>query len=282
MRWKQFLTPVKAINAQQAHELKEKKPFKELTILDVRQPEEYEIEHLPGAKLIPLPELTQRLGELDQKKEFIVYCAIGGRSRVAAQMLSGNGFEKVNNLSGGIKAWNRETAKGTETFGLDLFTGKESHDQSLIIAYSLEQGLQDFYIKMVQQMDNPKGKKLFEKLADVEIKHQKRIFDEYLGITGKKITQEEFEKDILQGIIEGGLSTEEYMNLFTTNQDSLTEIVSIAMSIEAQALDLYQRASEKSRNPQSKVFFNQLASEEQTHLKWLGEMMQWVNLSRDV
>jgi len=60
-------------------------PGDAFTLLDVRQPGEYDAEHLPGAKLIPLPELGARLSELDAGKPTVVYCAIGGRSRVAAR-----------------------------------------------------------------------------------------------------------------------------------------------------------------------------------------------------
>jgi len=73
MRWRQFLTPVKSINADQAREYMAKKPLQELTILDVRQPNEYEKGHIPGAKLIPLPELSDRLAEVDPAKDTVVY-----------------------------------------------------------------------------------------------------------------------------------------------------------------------------------------------------------------
>ena len=73
MRWKQFFTPVKSINAIQAGELIQKASPGEINILDVRQPTEYEKGHIPGAKLIPLPELGDRLQELDSDRETLVY-----------------------------------------------------------------------------------------------------------------------------------------------------------------------------------------------------------------
>lgn len=73
MRWKQFLTPVKSINADQAREQLAGTSLEEVTILDVRQPHEYEKGHIPGAKLIPLPELSERLDEIDPQKETVVY-----------------------------------------------------------------------------------------------------------------------------------------------------------------------------------------------------------------
>ena len=73
MRWKQFLTPAKSMNADQAREHMANQPLQELTILDVRQPNEYEKGHIPGAKLIPLPELSERLAEVDPTKDTVVY-----------------------------------------------------------------------------------------------------------------------------------------------------------------------------------------------------------------
>ena len=73
MRWKQFLTPVKSMNADQAREHMANQPLQDLTILDVRQPNEYEKGHIPGAKLIPLPELSERLAEVDPAKDTVVY-----------------------------------------------------------------------------------------------------------------------------------------------------------------------------------------------------------------
>ena len=73
MRWKQFLTPVKSIDTRKARTLMDKDSVDEMTILDVRQPNEYEASHIPGAKLIPLPDLGDRLSELDPQKPTLVY-----------------------------------------------------------------------------------------------------------------------------------------------------------------------------------------------------------------
>jgi len=92
MRWKQFLTPVKSFDAAAAKNYMNHAAGDAFTLLDVRQPEEYESEHLPGAKLIPLPELGGRMPELDAEKPTIVYCAIGGRSRVAESSRHASGI----------------------------------------------------------------------------------------------------------------------------------------------------------------------------------------------
>jgi sulfur-carrier protein adenylyltransferase/sulfurtransferase len=73
MRWKQLLTPVGNMDAEEARAYMDSNREGSYTMLDVRQPGEYEKARIPGASLIPLPELTDRLEELDPKKPLIAY-----------------------------------------------------------------------------------------------------------------------------------------------------------------------------------------------------------------
>ena len=73
MRWKQFLTPVASMDTEEAKAYMAEHEEGTFTLLDVRQPGEYENSRIPGAKLIPLPELADRLGELDPDKPIIPY-----------------------------------------------------------------------------------------------------------------------------------------------------------------------------------------------------------------
>jgi len=74
-------------------------------LVDVREPFEYEITHIPGSKLIPLGELPARLSELDSADDIVLQCKSGGRSAKALRILQEAGFRKLNNLEGGITAW---------------------------------------------------------------------------------------------------------------------------------------------------------------------------------
>jgi sulfur-carrier protein adenylyltransferase/sulfurtransferase len=76
-----------------------------LTLLDVRNPPEWEICRLEGAQLIPLPELQDRLGELDPADTIVVHCHHGPRSARAVSFLRQMGFSRAINLAGGIEAW---------------------------------------------------------------------------------------------------------------------------------------------------------------------------------
>jgi sulfur-carrier protein adenylyltransferase/sulfurtransferase len=188
-------------------------------------------------------------------------------------MLAGKGFTKVFNVSGGINAWQSKTAIGPQDLGMDLFTGKEAPLEVLKVAYSLEQGLRDFYVSMEEKAKNQKVKDLFSKLSDIEVKHQMSIYTTYNQISKVETNKSDFEKMVETGALEGGLSTEEYLDLFKPDLNSEKEVISLAMSIEAQALDLYHRVSSKITHPESRAIVNQIADEEKVHLASLGKLM---------
>jgi adenylyltransferase/sulfurtransferase len=76
-----------------------------LRIIDVREPNEWQINRIPGAQLIPLGEIPRRYAELDPDDEFVMQCKVGGRSAKAADFLRSVGFKRVLNLRGGILEW---------------------------------------------------------------------------------------------------------------------------------------------------------------------------------
>jgi adenylyltransferase/sulfurtransferase len=77
----------------------------EVTLLDVREPVEWQICHIPGARLIPMGEVPYRLGELNTADRIIVHCHTGARSARITQFLRDLGFTRVWNMAGGIDAW---------------------------------------------------------------------------------------------------------------------------------------------------------------------------------
>ena len=79
-------------------------------LLDVRTPDEYSLGSLPGAVNIPLDELRDRLAELPKDKMIYTFCAVGLRGYLAYRILTQHGFDKVRNLSGGLKTYRAATA----------------------------------------------------------------------------------------------------------------------------------------------------------------------------
>jgi hydroxyacylglutathione hydrolase len=78
-----------------------------VTVLDVRNRSEWEEGHVPGARLLPLPELTSRLHELRDAGPILVHCQGGSRSAVAASVLRAAGIPDVANVQGGFTEWLR-------------------------------------------------------------------------------------------------------------------------------------------------------------------------------
>jgi rhodanese-related sulfurtransferase len=75
-----------------------------VTLIDVRNPDEYEEGHVPGARLIPLPEIGERVDEVPADGPVYVICAMGGRSRKACEVLKLEGRD-VTNIAGGTRGW---------------------------------------------------------------------------------------------------------------------------------------------------------------------------------
>ncbi len=84
-------------------------------ILDVREPDEWNDSHIPGATLIPLGELASRVNEVPQDQEVVVVCRSGNRSAQGRDILLSAGFENVTSMAGGINQW--------KTAGLETVSG---------------------------------------------------------------------------------------------------------------------------------------------------------------
>ena len=85
-------------------------------VLDVREPHEWEICHLRGAKHIPLRELGKRVDEVPRDRVVVVYCKLGGRSAQAAVLLRQAGRQRVMSLQGGIRAWSENVDATMPTY----------------------------------------------------------------------------------------------------------------------------------------------------------------------
>jgi adenylyltransferase/sulfurtransferase len=83
----------------------------------VREPNEYDIARLPESKLIPLGQVVGRMSEIDESRETVVHCKMGGRSAKAIEALTRAGFAgRLINLKGGITAWSNEVDPGVPKY----------------------------------------------------------------------------------------------------------------------------------------------------------------------
>jgi len=85
-------------------------------LLDVREPWEFNICHIPGSQLIPMGQIPARLDDLDPQQEIVLICHHGIRSRQVGMYLEHQGFNRLINLSGGVDAWAREVDHAMPTY----------------------------------------------------------------------------------------------------------------------------------------------------------------------
>ena len=96
-----------SVGAITAKELQARLQRGEVALVDVREPWEYDLARIPGAVLIPLRELPERLDELPRDRDVVFQCHLGVRSYHAALVADSSGIRALN-LTGGIAAWSRD------------------------------------------------------------------------------------------------------------------------------------------------------------------------------
>ncbi|QTA83282.1 Rhodanese-like and rubrerythrin domains-containing protein [Desulfonema limicola] len=197
---------------------------------------------------------------------------MGGRSRAAVQLLNAKGF-KTYNLKGGIKSWKDPSAQGPEDMGLFLIKGDETPSEIIILSYGLEEGLRRLYSELAKDSKDQTLLKLFNKLAGIEEKHKKKLFSLYLSAEKSQVDQETFENKIVLDFMEGGFTVKEFLEKYQPVMKTENDVINVAMMLEAQALDLYVRYAEKSREQAVKDVLLGLADEEKSHLNSLANLL---------
>ena len=115
---------------------------------------------------------------------------------------------------------------------------------------------------------------LFGKLAQVEVRHEQRLFEVYGQVVSAGQDLATFESTIVPKTLEGGFSAEEFLAANQAHLQTALQVLDLAMMLETQALDLYLRFADKSGQPQTKEVLYALAAEEKAHLASLGRLME--------
>ncbi len=254
---------VKKISVEEAKSLIQRP---HVFLLDVREPNEYEEGHIPGAILIPLSELPDRISELKDKKEIITYCRSGVRSLAAAKLIAHNLDVDVYSMEGGIRAWNDMIATGRLEDLERLTEGLKKPHEFISLAYSLEDGAEKFYQKISKDPFFSELKDVFEMLSNVERMHKEKI---------SSIAKDVKSDERFKGLIEGGISISKALEKILSIKRDKKSLLEFCMQMEVNSLDLYMRilrlAEEKARD-----VFNQLIADEKRHLKMLGDILSRV------
>jgi rubrerythrin len=199
---------------------------------------------------------------------------MGGRSRAAAQFLAGQGYEEVYTLKGGIAAWQGLKAFGPAEMGMTPLRGNETPQEVIVLAYGMEQGLADFYSRVPAMTHDSEVKKIIGELAQIEEKHKDKLFALYQKLGPSTQERAHFEERIVSGVMEGGFTGEEFLEKNKPLLDTVENLLSLAMMLEAQALDLYTRYAQKVEDVQSRSVLHEIAEDEKGHLATLGSLLE--------
>ena len=252
----------------------------EFLLLDVRQPEEYEAGHIPGAMLIPLGELEARQGELDRNKKIIAYCRSGRRSMAAAILLCGLGFNGVQRLDGGILDWSYETITGIPERRPELVTEATDVRDILVLAIKLEKGSWDFYMAAINKVKSSHMKETFQALVNAEDGHMQRLHQQAISLLGEGALppldklKRELKVEHMEGSIEINPALAKLDEKFVDDMEALE----IALEKEYMSYDFYKRTSTLVENLDTRTVLHELTLEERNHadtlLKWVAEIVR--------
>jgi len=265
-----------------SHEIKallDKDEKGEYLLLDVRQPEEYEAGHIPGATLIPLGELEAKQGELDRNKRIITYCRSGRRSMAAAIALCGLGFEGVQHLDGGILSWPHETITGIPERRPELIAEAADVRDILMLAIKLEEGSQDFYMAARDKVQSSHMKETFQTLANAEDGHMRRLHQQANSLLGEGVLPPlgKLKRELKVEHMEGSIEISPALAKLHEDIADEMEALEIALEKEYMSYDFYKRTSTLVENPDAKTLLYELALEERNHantlLKWVAEIV---------
>ncbi len=264
---------VQTIPPEELQKLISSKSEDSYTIVDVRQPEEYTEDHIPGALHIPLPELENSLQQIPQDQDLIFYCRSGRRSLAATALVQDTDRHihgRIMNLQGGILAWNGKKLEGMPKF--HVIDPESEYDHILYQAINMEKGAWIYYTRLAHHFSYLNLASTITQLADLETKHAQTIY-EILART--KSGLQPFEKlfeELAGDIIEGGETLENLLRRISEMKegDSLT-LAEIALDIEYTAYDLYRSLSNLAQDEDQQWAFLQLAEQEKGHIRILAK-----------
>lgn len=181
-----------------------------------------------------------------------------------------SGFNNVINMQGGIRAWEGLIAEGPPEAGMAYFGDTVRPDELAMLAWMLEEGSRQFYLRLDAYLKDEETRHLFQSLAKAEESHEKTLAELYKTYSGGSDV-----KDMLPAerdeIMEGGIKLHEAL-IWARDRD-LQSILEFAISLETNAYDLYLKMGRRFEGDARKVFAL-LCDEEKRHLERLAALLE--------
>ncbi len=170
-------------------------------------------------------------------------------------------------------AWNGRKASGSVESGMLYLKGNETPEDIIALAYGMEEGLKCFYRLMAEKFKDNEVADMLNKLVSIEDIHKQKLLEIYKNLNTAVKDTETFESKIVSRIMEGGVTTEEFIKQNRPVLETVRGVLTMAVVIETQSLDLYMRYAEKIKDEKSRDVLYDIAEEEKVHLKKLGKLL---------
>lgn len=269
---------ITSLTASQFRQYRESHREEQYELVDVRHPEEYLDEHIPGSRLIPLPEFESRISELAADREWVFYCRSGVRSMAAATLALEAGVTKkpVYNLTGGILAWQDRVL--TDLPKLETFDPKAPLAAMLHTAMDLEKGAWRFYEHLRTAYAGEPFAQTFGELSRQETGHAHRVYRLWEKTQENPPAFDTLYLELPGEILEGGEPLRDLLSRLEADRREgasgpkerhCIHLMETAMMIELAAFDLYRAIADAATQPESREIFLSIAQAEKGHIRVL-------------
>ena len=241
-------------------------------LVDVRQPQEYAIAHIPGATLLPLMELEARLYDLPDDRELIFYCHSGPRSEIAAVLAAEAELTDlpVSVLVGGILAWDGH--KVVDLPRIQIFDQSGSLPDLLETAMDLEKGAYRYYRALLDRFGHLLCQPTLAHLAKAEEAHARMLYGLWKPHHPDPQPFEVLFEALPGDILEGGQPLTEVLDtLDVMRAETGVRVLEFSLGIEYRAYDLYRNMAERAADERARDHLLAIAQAEKTHMRRLTE-----------
>lgn len=155
-----------------------------------------------------------------------------------------------------------------------MLRGDESLVESLLFAFGLEKGSHTFYTKAAEKMDDPRSRKFFRSMSEMELGHMGMVRLIYCGMENEACpaSLEDFGESVPGKYVEGGKLLEDALKELDVAFLDVTDAIKIAIKHESEAYNFYTKAAKRMENEHARVLFENLAAEERKHLEELSRL----------
>ncbi len=266
---------VKDITAEELKAYMAGQQEKDYLLVDVREPKEYRLSHIPGAVLIPLKEVETGIAvSAATGKDLIFYCRSGRRSRIAGNLVADLGVpaRKIFNLAGGILKWQGKKLPGFPKIG--LFSAEGDPYSVLQRALELEKGTGKFYTDCARLFKDRKMSADASALADFEVVHARVIYRCMKRLKPDLVDFEDIFERASDDIMEGGISVSQAVEKLSGMEgEPCVNFSEMALEIEFTAYDLYRNLAAATEDGETVRTMLMLSEQEKGHIRVIAHML---------